>query len=151
MKNNEKHFSSFLKGFQLPKIVSGLRRFFKLFKRLQYILESFCAVFGMADISKYSNIWWSTHLYVSCFHQTSPILDGTPTSIFHFFCLSVYLSIFLSVYPSTHPPLYVTFSVHPICPPACLFIQLSIHHIIIICDTQLYNDGISGYYFHFFS
>ena len=86
MKNNEKHFSSFLKGFQLPKIVSGLRRFFKLFKRLQYILESFCAVFGMADISKYSNIWWSTHLYVSCFHQTSPILDGTPTSIFHFFC-----------------------------------------------------------------
>ena len=96
---------------------------FKLFKSLQYILENFCAVFGMADISKYSNIWWSTHLYVSCFHQTSPILDGAPTSIFHFFCLSVYLSIC----PSIHPPTSIC---HFFCPshlPTCLSIYSTVH------------------------
>ena len=49
-----------------------------------------------------------------------------------------------------HPPLYVTFSICPsVSPSITHHISETIHHLIIIFGTHVYND-ISSRFFHFF-
>ena len=60
-------------------------------------------------------------------------LGGAPTSICHFFCLSISPFICLSVHPSV-----------------AQHISGTIHHVIIIFGTLMQSDDISRCFFHFF-
>ena len=66
--------------------------------------------------------------YYYCRFYHFLFLSGAPTSICHFFCLSVY----------------------PVCPSITYHISGTVRHLIMIFGTHVSNDDISRCFFHFF-